>query len=145
MTIVGDGVDRALLERRIARRGLERISVTGYANPYPYYESSSIFVHPSFSEGFGMVLIEAMSFGCIPVAFDSSRAYRDIIDNGKDGIIVPDMDEVAFINACEMLMNDEPLRQKMALNAQEKVKKFSIDKISRQWLDLFSELLNRQD
>lgn len=140
MIIVGGGIDRDLLERRIASRGLERISVTGYVDPYHYYESASIFVHPSFSEGFGMVLIEAMSFGCVPVAFNSSRAYRDIISSGKDGIIVPDMDEDAFVEACDRLMNDETLRQNMALNAQKKVKKFSIDKVSKQWIGLFEEL-----
>jgi len=140
MTIIGDGIDRNLLERKIDHYNLERISITGYANPYPFYESASIFVQPSFSEGFGMVLIEAMSFGCVPVAFNSSRAYRDIISNGMDGIIVPDMDEDAFVDACDKLMTEESLRQSMALNAKEKVKKFSIDKVAKQWFDLFDEL-----
>jgi len=140
LVIVGDGIDRKVLERRIKKYGLESITITGYTDPYPYYESAAISITPSFFEGFPMVLIEAMAFGCVPIVFDNTASYSDVIESGRDGIIVPDMDEDAFVDACDKLMTEESLRQEMALNAKEKVKKFSIDKVSKQWISLFEEL-----
>lgn len=140
--IVGDGIDRALLERKIKKFGLSRIQITGNINPSHKYQESKIFVFPSFSEGWGLVLLEAMANNCVPVVFDSAPVFHDIICNNYNGIIVPDMDEEAFIDACDCLMNNEDMRADMAKNAQETVKNFSIEKVLEIWLDLFNRLVD---
>lgn len=142
LIIVGDGVDRPLLERRIKKYKLRNVSITGYTDPYPYYQLADIFVLPSFSEGFGMVLIEAMAFGCVPVVFDSAKVFRDIIDNESDGFIIPDMNEKAYIKACDKLMTDSEYRQVLQKKAMEKSKNFSIDKVCAIWMNLFNEVLD---
>ncbi|MDE6332637.1 MAG: glycosyltransferase [Muribaculaceae bacterium] len=140
MVLVGDGIDRPLLERRIRKYKLQRITITGNANPFPYYDSSRIFAFPSYSEGFGMVLLEAMAHGCVPVVFDNSAAFHDIIDNEVNGMIVPDLDENAFVDACRKMMDDENLRLQMAEEARKKVAVFSMDNICNRWLNLFNSL-----
>lgn len=142
LLIVGDGCDRRLLEKKINKLGLKNIEITGFADPYPYYRISPVFISPSFNEGFPMVLIESMAHGCVPVVYDCCPSYNDLIDNGDSGFIVPDMDEPAFIEACDKLMSDENLRHDMSYKAKECIKKISIDKIGKSWMDLFDELIS---
>lgn len=140
MIIVGDGIDRHLLEHKIKQYNLTNITLTGNTDPYRYYKESSVFVLPSYSEGFGMVLLEAMANECIPVVFDSSAVFRDIIDEGC-GFVVPDLNEYAFANTCDLLMSKEDLRLKMSHNAKNKVRLFSMDKVYTKWAKLFNELI----
>lgn len=140
LVLVGDGIDRNILERRILQYGLERVLLTGFTDSYPYFESAAISITPSFYEGFPMVLLEAMAFGCVPIVFDNTGSYHDIIESEKDGYIIPDMDENAFFHACDSLMSDESLRVSMSEKAHLKVEKFSIDNVASQWISLFRNL-----
>lgn len=141
MVIVGDGIDRDLLERRIKKYRLKNIVLTGNTDPFPYYKKASIFVSPSFNEGYPMVIIEAMAYSCVPVVFNSCPSYSDLIDNGKSGCIVPDMDEDAFIEACDILMSNPDKCKKMALNAKHSVQKISLERVGKIWTDLFDSLI----
>lgn len=139
MIIVGDGIDRHLLERKIKHYKLSNITLTGNTNPYKYYRDASIFVLPSYSEGFGMVLLEAMANNCVPVVFDNSAVFNDIISE-ECGFIVPDLDADAFINACDLLISNEDLLLKMGQNAKQTVSRFSMSDVYNQWCKLFNEL-----
>lgn len=144
MVVVGDGIDRDLLERRIKKYNLKNIILTGNTDPFPYYKKASIFVSPSFNEGYPMVIIEAMAHSCVPVVFNSCPAYSDIIDNGKSGYIVPDMDENAFIDACDRLMADTEKCVAMGANAKRCVQKISLDRVGAMWFDLFGNLIGKR-
>ena len=138
--IVGDGID---LENEIsyARQiGCDDVVFTGFRDPAEFYERSSIFLMTSGSEGFGMVIVEAQMYGCVPVAFDSFSALHDIITNNENGIIVRDNDVDEYANQIYRLMSDEKLRQVMADNAVLSCRKFSVEKIVDRWEQLFREL-----
>lgn len=57
-------------------------------------------------EGFGLVLVEAMQHGCVPIAFDSYPAVRDIISHGENGILIPPFQEEDYSNAIMALTNN---------------------------------------
>lgn len=76
MVLCGDGIDRVAAESYISKHKLPRVSITGFTDPNPYYKKAKILVFPSLSEGFSMAILEAMSWGCVPVVFDSSPAYN---------------------------------------------------------------------
>ena len=57
--------------------------------PIQHYKEASIFLLTSDLEGFGLVVIESMSYGVVPVVYGSYEAIYDIIDNGKSGLITP--------------------------------------------------------
>lgn len=138
--IIGDGIDRHLLENRLSKFKFEKVKITGLTNPYSYFKESSIFVLPSFNEGLPMVLLESMAYSCVPVVFDTCPAFNDIIISGVNGFIASDYDEKAFIRAVESMMRaDLSEYRKMA---RDSVSKFSIDKIGMKWMILFKELLN---
>lgn len=98
------------------------------------------------SEGFPLVLAEAMSFGVVPVVYNSFAAVNDIIDNGKNGVIV-DKIGGAFNNevmakGVESVINDCDDKHQMAKEAISKSKEYSLDEIYKGWMTLFSSLKN---
>ena len=64
--------------------GMKR-NFLGFANPKPYYESCPVICLTSTKEGSPMVVVEAMQYGCVPIAYDSFAALADVVDNGVTG------------------------------------------------------------
>lgn len=101
------------------------------------YAESSIFVLSSRYEGFGMVLIEAMSFGIPCVSFDCNYGPSDIIKNNEDGFLIKDGDEESFAEKLQLLMTDENLRKEMGEKARKNVERFLPENVVKNWDELF--------
>lgn len=140
LTIVGDGSDRQNLELHVKSLGLKNVYFEGFQNPIEYYKRASVLMLTSDFEGFPLVIIECMSIGVIPVVYNSYAAVGDIIDDGKDGIIIPfHKDGYRADEAARMMtkiMDNNEKRYRMAMNAIEKSKKFSINNIYREWISI---------
>ena len=144
LRIIGEGPERPMLERIISDLHLERISLEGVQQPRPYYERASILVMTSDFEGFPLVLAEAMTFGVVPVVYDSFDALYDIIDDGENGVIVPKVNGGFSIKMMaeklQGLMFDENMRKEMIQKALEKSKDFNMNGIYHQWMNIFNEM-----
>lgn len=101
---------------------------------------SSIFVLSSRKEGFGMVLIEAMSQGCACISFDDGGRQSEIITSGKDGIIVEKHEARLLAGSIEKLIGDNGLRQKLAESAIKRAENFNLDSIESKWEKLIKAL-----
>lgn len=99
---------------------------------------ASIYAFPSRSDGFGLVITEAMECGLPTVAMDCPCGPCEILD-ARTGIVVPDSDIDAFRVALQGLMDNSKLRADMGRVAQEEVKRFYPDNIMPQWLELFQQ------
>ena len=104
------------------------------------YLNSSIMVLPSRSEGFGMVLIEAMSFGLPVISFDCPNSPKDIISNNEDGFLIENGNIHEFVEKLKSLLGSESLRQMMGEKAKQNVQRFSARRIVKQWDELFKSL-----
>jgi len=102
-------------------------------NIYEEYLKSSIFVLSSRYEGFGLVLIEAMSCGLPCVAFDCPHGPSDIIRDKEDGLIVENGNVEALANAICWMIEHNDERKTMGRKAKENVKRYSLDVIMSQW------------
>lgn len=104
-----------------------------------YYAESEIFVLSSRYEGFGMVLIEAMSQGCACIAADYKGRQKEILGSENTGMIIKPDDVEGMSKAMAELIENKDLRLKMQYNAIEKSKDFKSSIIAEKWLNLFYE------
>jgi len=108
------------------------------------YLRSSILVQPSRTEGFGLVIVEAMACGLPVVAFDCENGPRSIMTDGEEGYLVPAFNVDLFADRLKKLMSDEDLRKRMGEKGQKKSQCYHIDSIGKQWKQLFDELMQNQ-
>ena len=103
------------------------------------YQKSDFYVLSSRHEGFGMVIIEAMSCGIPCVSFDCNYGPREIISDGIDGLLVEDGNIVKLSEAILWMMDHHNERLQMGRKARESVKKYQNDIIMQKWVSLFSQ------
>ena len=137
--VIGDGPMRKHYENIANSLLLKNIQFEGFNPPLEYYKQSKLFCLTSETEGFGLVLVEAMSCGCVPLAFNSYASASDIIDNGESGILVPPFDVDTYAKKLSFLMDDEERLRCMAKAAKEKAKNFSLERIVTEWEKMFED------
>lgn len=145
--IAGEGdKGRQYLESLIAERHLEnRVILSGFhLNIKDYFNDSEIFVLSSRYEGFGMVLIEAMSQGAACIACDYKGRQREIIQDDSQGLCVESENEGTLANALSKMIEDEEYRKQVQENGWKRSHDFTPDKIGENWMRLFEELLGRR-
>lgn len=101
--------------------------------------ASAIYLSTLTPAKLAFVLVEAMNYGCVPVAFNSYAA-ADIIDDGENGILVPPMDCEKYANALAALMRDSARRERMAQAAMKRANSLSASKIAERWENLLKIL-----
>lgn len=103
LVILGSGPLHATLAKDIDRLGLtDQVSLAGFAeNPAAYYRAAELFVLSSDSEGFGNVIVEAMSAGLPVVSTDCPYGPAEILDQGVYGVLVPCGDAQALADAIQ--------------------------------------------
>lgn len=106
------------------------------------YLKSSILVMSSNYEGFGMVLVEAMSCGVPAVAFDCPCGPGEIIHDGVDGLIVRNGDISGLASAMMRLMDDVELRKRMSTEARKAADTYSEASVMQRWVTLFDGLMH---
>lgn len=140
LTIVGGGKDLDELKKIAQKKRLICVSFTGFQPPEKFFSRAAICCTTSAFEGFPMVLGEALTYGCVPIAFNSYAAAADIINDGVNGILVPPMDCEKYVNVLAAIMRDSARRNRMAEAALEKAYNFSIKSIANKWQKIFDIL-----
>lgn len=105
------------------------------------YQEAGLFVLPSRSEGFGMVLLEAMSFGTPCISFDCPSGPGDILTDGVDGVLVAPEDTSALASAMDALIVDRKKRETLGRQARASVARYRIEEIAERWHQLFLTLV----
>lgn len=139
LDIFGNGPLREQLLRQIDETGIgDSVSINEPVTDISAeYRSSSALLLTSHYEGLPMVLLEGLGCGLPLVAFDIDCGPSDLIDNGKNGWLVPDGDIAGFADAVCGIIESEELRQKMGAASLEKAPQFSAAAIIDRWEELF--------
>lgn len=105
------------------------------------YLDASICVMTSRTEGFGLVLLEAMSFGLPVIAYDCPVGPGAIIENNKNGFLIEDGNETEFVNAICNLIENQDLRLEMGKNAKISSENYNLAVVMQNWDELFKEII----
>lgn len=139
LKIVGDGELKQFVENYISKYNIKNISLEGFhVSLIPYYQEASILLMTSVFEGWGLVLTEAMSYGVVPIAFNSYASVSEIINNDINGILVKPFNVNEYSKIINELINNDNKRNLLSMNAIDKSKQFSIEIIAKKWIDIFN-------
>lgn len=139
LVIVGDNALKQnnydKLAKQIDKLGLkDRIILCGFQkNIDQFYCKAKIFAFTSSSEGFPNVIGEAMSAGLPVVAYDCVAGPSEMIEDGKNGFLIPLFDDKMFEEKLRYLMTHEEEAKKMGEYARESIKRFSVEVIAEKF------------
>jgi len=143
LDIIGDGKERDNLERYIKNNNLEKcVTLHGFQGKEyidKLMNKSSIYLMTSFTESFGIVLIEAMSHGLPCIAFSSAEGAREIINSGENGYLIKNRNYEMMIKKISDLIENPEERKKIGKNARKSIKKYTSDVVGEEWLTLIEE------
>jgi glycosyltransferase involved in cell wall biosynthesis/SAM-dependent methyltransferase len=142
--IIGEGEERGTLENKINKRGLQScVRLLGFQeNPFKYMAAADVFVLSSLFEGFGNVIVEAMACGVPVIATDCPYGPREIISDGKNGILVKPEDASALARAILEVLNDDEMRKRLSVEGKDRANDFNAHTIAAEYEELFVNVVN---
>jgi len=144
------GAEELKLRNQIRRLGLDNVVELTGAKPakeaMEYMAACKVFCLPSWSEGFGIVYLEAMAHGK-PVIAVKGQGIDQVIRENSTGLLVEPKDVQSVVGALRQFMADDSLRMQMGARGKEVVfEKFTWAGCAQKYLQLYSETLaNKQD
>ncbi len=137
LLIIGKGPLKKFMENEIQKREIKDIQILGtQTNVSPYLENASMLLMTSIFEGFPLVLLEAMSRRCVPIAFNSFSSIKDIIDDKINGVLIPPFNINQYVESLLYLTHNQEVLNKLAIKAEEKAQNFSLSNIEKEWISL---------
>lgn len=138
LEIVGGGPEKESYENLAQEMCLKRITFHDFQDPMEYYKKAVCSCMTSNYEGFSMVLIEAMQYGCVPFVFNSFASLPDIIDDGINGYVVTPFNEDEYAQKIKkFILSSKENKQAFSVKAIEKSRKFDVTQVGQRWLELF--------
>lgn len=142
--IVGDGPEKENLQNRINKLNLNNnILLCGNKTPKELeqeYLNSSVCLMTSYSESFGLVLVEAASYGLPLIAFDSAQGAKEIIENNKNGFLIPNRNNILFVEKLKEITDNRDKLQELSLNSIATSEKFSKENVFRLWNEFIDNM-----
>jgi len=137
--LVGQGKLEEELKKYVKTRGLDNnIKFLGFQKDIPeLLAACDVFCLMSFQEGLPRCIMEAMAAGK-PIIATDVRGNRDLIQDGKNGILVPVKDYEATARAIERLSEDKMLREKMGLESLRLIREYSIEKVLEEMHEIYN-------
>lgn len=140
--VVGDGPKMSLLKEKVKNLDLEdTVFFMGTRSDVGnFYKAAKIYTHAAPVEGFGMVYVEAMSFGLPVITTDAIPGAREIFGNSEYGIITPNGNPYQMAKAIVELYNDDLLYESLSRNGKARCDLFNSERIKNQLIDYLEKL-----
>lgn len=143
VVIIGDGVEKDNLQTLTAELGIaERVTFTGevpFSEIPAYLKAADLFSFASITETQGLVTMEAMAAGLPVVAVDGSGT-RDIVEEGKQGFLVPN-EAAALAKSINQVLSTPSLMRKFKRNVLTKAKTFDVETQATRLVELYKQAI----
>ena len=141
--ILGEGEEKENLQKLIRDLGVSNtVKLLGYTeNPYPYIKESDLFVCSSYVEGYSTATIEALILEK-PIVTTNCSGMKEILENGKDGIIVNG--EKELLNAIKLMIVDDKIREEYIRKVKIRKSFFEIEKNINKIQDELEKLMGEK-
>ena len=137
LAILGEGPARSALEQQATALGMaEAVTFPGFVDVGQWLRRADLFVLSSRYEGFPNALMEAMQMQRACISFDCPSGPRDLIENDRNGLLVPPQDVAALSEALQRLAADPALRSRLGAEASKVGQQFSPALVYAKWLNL---------
>jgi glycosyltransferase involved in cell wall biosynthesis len=141
--IIGDGYEREKLEAYSSALHLSgQVRFWGFIpreQVAKLVSLANVFVNPSFSEGFGLTMLEAMAAGTPVVAYDL-EAYREYARDGQNCLLVPRHDFGQLLDRTVQILSDHRMANQISRNGIETARQFGWDKAAEKIRSVYSSL-----
>ncbi len=147
LVIGGKGYEEQSLKVLAKKIGVyDNVIFTGYISEQDipnYFAMADVFVFSSPNETFGIVIAQGMSSGK-PIVSINSTAIPEVVDNGKNGLLVESLNPKEFAGAVIKLLCSKSLREKFSKHSRKKaVEKYDWDVIAQQYDQIIKDLVNK--
>lgn len=143
LLVAGDGPEAEQIQKYLTSLGLaEHVTLAGHLEATELevaYHTATIFVLPTWSEGFPTVISEAMNAG-LPIVTTPIRGMADHLQEGSNTLFVPPRDRIALADAIKALLSNPSLRAKMSQANQDKVRDFAPDVVGLRYLNILKQV-----
>ena len=143
LLVAGDGPQAEQIQKYLTSLGLaEHVTLAGHLEATELemaYHTATIFVLPTWNEGFPTVIAEAMNAG-LPIVTTPIRGMADHLQEGSNALFVPLRDPIALADAIKHLLSNSSLRAKMSQANQNKVRDFAPDVVGLHYLDILKQV-----
>ncbi|MBP2374500.1 glycosyltransferase [Paeniglutamicibacter psychrophenolicus] len=135
LDLIGDGDQRPVLEEHVDHLNIGHlVSFHGHVHDVPRrLAKAGVLLLCSKFEGQSLAILEAQAHGCVPVAYDVDFGPRDVIEDGRNGFLIPFGDQEAAARAVARLLDDDALCAEMSAHAFQTARQYSSEKIFTQW------------
>lgn len=135
LVVLGRGILKNELEEMARKRGVDTLFITEYiteASLVDLYAAADVFVLPSLFEPMPLVLLEAMACGK-PIVATAVGGIPELIEDGKNGLLVPPADPAALRKNISVLLSDKYERRRMGKENRKKVvQRFTWDRTAKE-------------
>ena len=107
------------------------------------YDEHGVFLFPSFFEGFGKAFLEAMARGLVVVASEEGGA-KDLIEHGRNGLLVPVGDATTMANACASVLSSLTAAQELGVSARQTALLYTWDRVAEETVGFYRRLIERK-
>ncbi len=141
LVLLGGGPEEENYKKYVEKNNLKNVFFEGFIQQEDlpeYYVASDIFVLPSISEPWGIVINEAMAFGLPVISTDAAGATYDLVKDGINGFVVKAGDSNALYIALKKLCDDARLRERMGHESLKIIENYT----PKNWADAFINAVN---
>ena len=145
VVIMGGG-DKEDLVRLARELSIEDVAdfPNAVPNPFPYFRAADVFACASLHEGFSNAILEAMALGRPVVSTNHRHGADEIIEDGKNGLLVPTRDPESMAGEILRLLEDGEFRARLGAAAAGRAERFSRERMIEEYESLFAELLEEE-